>query len=383
MLRLLLFGSAIVAVVDHRNPAAGWQTVQSRLVFVVPCGRRAVADGWLFNLLIAVCIVDAGRARCTGLAVFQLIGGIIGIRCSSCVDILERSVASRVVSEGLAVSVCSGAVFSRKLVPLVVAPRNSGRAATLDHDIAVSGIIVAVVELLHRGSGGTALNDLRRLARRIVYCGDSRTVGVFLNSAASRVVITESRAFVVPISERRQPAGGIKDKRSPTSSGVVDRAFQPDCIVRECLSLIVRACCDYCLSHRIEGGSIPSCTVGHQGAISHRVGRKCDTAPVRVFAARQLTEHTVAKRGAIAAGIDPQCLLPGLIVRTGGSPVERVDELRLGSRRIVREAVPVAASIDQRRRLSDGVDLQTYGSLLFPIFCSPQTVLAIFGSCHL
>jgi hypothetical protein len=52
MLRLLNSDSAIVAVVDHRNPAAGWQTVQSRLILEVPCGRREVADGRLFDLLV-------------------------------------------------------------------------------------------------------------------------------------------------------------------------------------------------------------------------------------------------------------------------------------------------------------------------------------------
>jgi hypothetical protein len=129
MLRLLNSDSAIVAVVDHRNPAAGWQTVQSRLILEVPCGRRSVARGGLFNLLVSIGIVDVGRARCSGLAIFQLIGRIVGIRCSSCVDVLERSISSRVVSEGLAVSVCTGAVFSRELVLFVVAPRNSGRAA--------------------------------------------------------------------------------------------------------------------------------------------------------------------------------------------------------------------------------------------------------------
>jgi hypothetical protein len=71
MLRLLNSDSAIVAVVDHRNPAAGWQTVQSRLILEVPCGRRSVARGGLFNLLVSIGVVDVRRASCGCLTVVR------------------------------------------------------------------------------------------------------------------------------------------------------------------------------------------------------------------------------------------------------------------------------------------------------------------------
>ncbi len=133
---------------------------------------------------------------------------------------------------------------------------------------------------------------------------------VSLNRATSRIVITKSRAFVVPIVERRQRAGSIKDKRRPTGSGVVDRAFLTDHIVRECLSLIVRARCDHGLSHRIEGGSVPSGAVGHQGAISGGVVIEGRSAAVRIFSAGQLPDRAVGVGRAVATGVDADVCCP-------------------------------------------------------------------------
>jgi hypothetical protein len=125
MLRLLNSDSAIVAVVDHRNPVAGWQTVQCWLILEVPCGRRTVADGRLFNLLDSIGIVDVGLSSCGNLTVLQLIGRVVTVGGSSAADVLECSVASGIVRVGLPISICSCAIFTSELVLFVVAPFDS------------------------------------------------------------------------------------------------------------------------------------------------------------------------------------------------------------------------------------------------------------------
>ena len=95
------------------------------------------------------------------------------------------------------------------------------------------------------------MKHLRRLAGGVVRQRDTCAVGIPLHIPPAGIVVTKRRTFVVPIAERRQLAGSIEDKRRPPGSGVVDRASQPDRIVRECLSLIVRARFDHTLSHRI------------------------------------------------------------------------------------------------------------------------------------
>lgn len=72
---------------------------------------------------------------------------------------------------------------------------------------------------------------------------------------------------------------------------------------------------------------------------------ECRSGSVRVFATRQLPDRVEHKARAIAAGIDAEVLLSCCIIRRCRAAVERVDELRLGSCRIVRETVRVAFGI--------------------------------------
>jgi hypothetical protein len=58
MLRLLNSDSAIVAVVDHGDSAAGWQPVQCPLILDVPCGRREIADGRLALIVVTQDVIS-------------------------------------------------------------------------------------------------------------------------------------------------------------------------------------------------------------------------------------------------------------------------------------------------------------------------------------
>ena len=72
---------------------------------------------------------------------------------------------------------------------------------------------------------------------------------------------------------------------------------------------------------------------------------ECRSGSVRVFATRQLTDRIEHKARAIAAGVDAEVLLSCCIIRRCRAAVERVDELRPGSCRIVRETVRVSLGI--------------------------------------
>ena len=168
MLRLLLFGSAIVSVVLHCYAATRKQAVHRWLVLVVRGHCCPIAGRRNLNLLIPIGIKHIRRAACGHLPVFQLIGSVVAVGRSCSVDVLQSAVAPGVIRERLSVGICSSTVFPDQLVLFVVASGDSGGAAAFNHHDSVTSAVIAIFKLLLCAAGGISMNDMRRLTGVII-----------------------------------------------------------------------------------------------------------------------------------------------------------------------------------------------------------------------
>ena len=76
---------------------------------------------------------------------------------------------------------------------------------------------------------------------------------------------------------------------------------------------------------------VPSCAVGHQGAIANSVVAERRPAGVRIFSTGQLADGIIRKARAVAAGVNSQRLLSGCIIGIRRPAIQRIDQLRLSA----------------------------------------------------